>query len=76
MNKIQNNINNIKKIISSNRDISILAVTKTRTLDEINSAINAGIIHIGENYVEEAYEKYPYVTCANVKKTLHRASPE
>ncbi|CAG0954811.1 MAG: hypothetical protein MPEBLZ_00826 [Candidatus Methanoperedens nitroreducens] len=68
MNKIQNNINNIKKIISSNRDISILAVTKTRTLDEINSAINAGIIHIGENYVEEAYEKYPYVTCANVKK--------
>ena len=40
MNEIQNNIYNIKKIIDSNRDISILAVTKTRTLDEINSAIN------------------------------------
>jgi len=68
MNKIQNNINNIKKIISSDRDISILAVTKTRTLDEINSAINGGILHIGENYVEEAYEKYPYITSGNVKK--------
>ena len=68
MNEIQNNINNIKKIIDSNRDISILAVTKTRTLDEINSAINGGILHIGENYVEEAYEKYPYITSVNVKK--------
>ena len=68
MNEIQNNINNIKKIINSNRDISILAVTKTRTLDEINSAINGGIFHIGENYVEEAYEKYPYITSSNVKK--------
>lgn len=68
MNEIQNNINNIKKIINSSRDISILAVTKTRTLDEINSAIDGGILHIGENYVEEAYEKYPYITCANVKK--------
>ncbi|MFA4935181.1 MAG: YggS family pyridoxal phosphate-dependent enzyme [Candidatus Methanoperedens sp.] len=68
MNEIQNNINNIKKIIHSSRDISILAVTKTRTLDEINSAIDAGIIHIGENYVEEAYEKYPHITSVNVKK--------
>ena len=68
MNEIQNNINNIKKIINSNRDISILAVTKTRTLDEINSAINGGILHIGENYVEEAYEKYPHITSVNVKK--------
>ncbi len=68
MNEIQNNINNIKKIIDSNKDISILAVTKTRTLDEINSAIDGGILHIGENYVEEAYEKYPYITSANVKK--------
>ncbi|MFZ3382870.1 MAG: YggS family pyridoxal phosphate-dependent enzyme [Candidatus Methanoperedens sp.] len=68
MNEIQNNINNIKKIIDSNKDISILAVTKTRTLDEINSAIDGGILHIGENYVEEAYEKYPYITSVNVKK--------
>ena len=65
MNEIQNNI---RKLINSNRDISILAVTKTRTLDEINSAIDAGILHIGENYVEEAYEKYPHITSVNVKK--------
>jgi pyridoxal phosphate enzyme (YggS family) len=67
MNEIQNNINNIKKIINSNRDIAILAVTKTRTLDEIYSAIHGGILHIGENYVEEAYEKYPHIK-DNVKK--------
>lgn len=65
MDEIQNNV---RKLINSNMDISILAVTKTRTLDEINSAINAGIMHIGENYVEEAYEKYPYITSVNVKK--------
>ena len=68
MNEIQNNINNIKKNINSNREISILAVTKTRTLDEIYSAIQGGILHIGENYIEEAYEKYPHITSDTVKK--------
>jgi pyridoxal phosphate enzyme (YggS family) len=60
--------NNARKIINSNRNISVLAVTKTRTLDEIISAINAGIFQIGENYVEEAYEKYPYIHSVNIRK--------
>ena len=60
--------NNARKIINSNRNISVLAVTKTRTLDEIISAINAGIFQIGENYVEEAYEKYPYIHSVKIRK--------
>ena len=65
MDKIQNNA---RKMINYNRNISVLAVTKKRTLDEIISAINAGILHIGENYVEEAYEKYPLIPSVNIRK--------
>ena len=34
-------------------DILLCAVTKTRTVDEINRAIDAGITDIGENKVQE-----------------------
>jgi PLP dependent protein len=38
-------------------DITLVAVTKTRTLDEIREAVEAGITHLGENRVQEAAEK-------------------
>lgn len=37
--------------------VRILAVTKTRPRDEIVEALHAGLIDIGENYVQEAREK-------------------
>jgi len=46
----------------ANRDpeeITLVAVTKTRTPEEIESAYQAGIRHIGENRVEEAEVKQP-----------------
>ena len=38
--------------------VLLLAATKTRTVDEIMEAIDAGVNLIGENYVQEAYRKY------------------
>lgn len=41
---------------------SICAVTKTRPAEDAQSAINAGITNIGENRVQEAAEKFPFIT--------------
>lgn len=42
-------------------DILLCAVTKTRTAEEINSAIKAGITDIGENKVQEIMDKFDAV---------------
>lgn len=42
-------------------DVLVLAVTKTRTADEINEAIRCGITDIGENRVQELLSKYDMV---------------
>ena len=43
-------------------DITIVAVTKTRGVDEIAEAAWSGIVHFGENRVQEAAEKIPSVS--------------
>jgi len=53
---IQENIKRIKNQIPDS--VKLVAATKTRTPEEINEAINAGVIAIGENYVQEALQKY------------------
>jgi PLP dependent protein len=40
-------------------DITLIAVSKTRTLDDIKKLCDAGHIHFGENRVQEAAEKFP-----------------
>ena len=42
-------------------DITVMAVTKTHTADEINQVIEAGATDIGENRVQELLEKYESV---------------
>lgn len=42
-------------------DVLLIAVTKTRTPEEINAAIDAGITDIGENKVQELLDKYDKV---------------
>ncbi len=46
-------------------DVLLVAVTKTRTADEVTEAIRAGITDVGENRVQEAAAKKPLVplTC-------------
>ena len=48
---------NIKKILEElPAGVELVAAAKTRTADEIQAAIDAGITIIGENYVQEAEE--------------------
>lgn len=43
----------------SAHDVTLVAVTKTRSLAEIRAAHRAGVTHFGENRVEEAEDKLP-----------------
>ncbi len=53
---IAENVMNILKELPPG--VRLLAATKSRSVDEILEAINAGVDLIGENYVQEALEKY------------------
>ncbi|WP_432697250.1 YggS family pyridoxal phosphate-dependent enzyme [Marinobacterium sp. YM272] len=37
--------------------VQLLAVSKTRSADEVRSAVNQGLTHFGENYLQEALDK-------------------
>jgi pyridoxal phosphate enzyme (YggS family) len=73
MNYIDENIHelnhNIYKIAAeiglSGDSILLVAVTKTRSIEEINAAIDAGITDIGENKVQEIIDKYEKVKSVN-----------
>jgi len=66
MTNIEKNIENIRDKIEVSavkagkraEDITLIAVTKTRTPEEINEAIKLGIADIGENKVQEILDKY------------------
>lgn len=60
---IQNQINECceKNGIDYNK-IKLIAVTKTRNADEINRAIQAGALDIGENKVQEIMDKHQLVS--------------
>lgn len=69
MSHISDNIKQIKETILSaekrsegrSADVLLVAVTKTRSPEEINRAIEAGITDIGENRVQEIVDKYEKV---------------
>ena len=47
-------------------DVTLIAVSKTRTLDEIEAACRAGIRHLGENRIAEAENKRPLLELPGV----------
>lgn len=56
VNKIINNIINIRKIIQNN--ILLIVVSKGQSIDSIKTAYITGQKHFGENYVQELKNKY------------------
>ncbi|MBS3137721.1 YggS family pyridoxal phosphate-dependent enzyme [Candidatus Woesearchaeota archaeon] len=50
-----------------NRNITLVAVTKTRTSDEIQQLLLQGITHIAENKIQEVQEKFSTIP-QNVEK--------
>ncbi|MFC1552219.1 YggS family pyridoxal phosphate-dependent enzyme [Candidatus Latescibacterota bacterium] len=43
-------------------EVRLVAVTKTRTVDEIIEVVEAGVVHLGENRLQEASEKIPEIS--------------
>ena len=70
MNEISKNLENVKQRIAISAkkagktldEITLVAVSKTMPVNSINEAIEAGVINIGENRVQEAMEKFPKIT--------------
>lgn len=63
---------NVKALLEELKDgnaygekVTLVVATKTRTAEEINRAIRAGVTDIGENRVQEFREKYDAVCGAN-----------
>ncbi len=69
MEDIRKNLETIRNRISdaaescgrSANDVLLVAVSKTRTPEEINIAIDAGATDIGENKVQEIMDKYDHI---------------
>lgn len=69
MQNIKANIEKINKIKAvaaekvgrNGDDVLLVGVTKTRTVEELNAGIDAGLTDIGENKVQEIMDKYDFV---------------
>ena len=72
--KIANNLTKIRKKITATEkqfgrkenSVCLIAVSKTRKINEIIMAINENQRHFGENYCQEAIEKIKVITQPNV----------
>jgi hypothetical protein len=52
-------------------DVTLVAVTKQRSVEEIEPLIAAGVTDFGENRVQEAEQKWPALRAAHPLLTLH-----
>ncbi len=43
--------------VQSSKKVELIAVSKTRSTQEIQEAVDAGQVHFGENYLQESIEK-------------------
>ena len=76
MQTIQQQIDNIKnnKLLADG-NITILAASKGQSEARISQAIAAGIVHFGENRVQEAESKWPALRQAHPQIRLHLIGP-
>ena len=58
---LQENITDIISRLNRNDEITLVAVTKTHPVEIIETALQSGIEHIGENRVQEARRKIPFL---------------
>ena len=55
---IQSNIAQAKERVNAHQDVQIIAVTKEVDIDRTNEALEAGLVHLGENRPEGLTLKY------------------
>jgi pyridoxal phosphate enzyme (YggS family) len=70
MKTITQNLQTLKSSLEDKPQINIVVVTKTRSPEEIQEAIDAGATSIGENRVQEAELKFPKIQ--NIEKVEKR----
>lgn len=58
-------------LLSGGRKINLIAVSKTRSVDEIRSLLQAGHMDFGENYAQEVLEKWPQIKADFPRARLH-----
>ena len=51
-------LSDIKKFSSQNEPVTLVAVTKNHGVDVMREAIDCGVLHVGENRIQEAAEKF------------------
>jgi len=74
-NAIADNLNRVRERIAAAaerggrdpRQVTLVTVTKTRSLDEIRAAVDAGATDLGENYVQELVAKAEELDDASVR---------
>lgn len=49
------------------KNVRLVGVTKTVGIDKIKEAVNSGLTDIGENRVQEALDKFPFLKDLNLK---------
>ncbi len=54
--------NRLDKLGRTGEEICLIAVTKTQSVDAIDTALKAGVKHFGENKVQEAMRKLPLLS--------------
>jgi pyridoxal phosphate enzyme (YggS family) len=64
--EIEKSVKDILKAIPSH--VTLLAAAKTRSLEEVEAVIQAGVTHIGYNYVQEAL---PFIDSIGQRATWH-----
>jgi len=66
VNRIVKSVEKIRSTLPEN--VMLVAAAKTRTLEEVQAVIQAGITHIGYNYIQEAL---PIIQAVGDKATWH-----
>ncbi len=56
-----NILNLLSEVSELSKDVTVVAATKTQSVQIINKAIEYGITDIGENRVQELINKYPFI---------------
>ena len=59
----------------SPRDVQLIAVSKTKPVEEVKAALAAGQLVFGENRVQEALQKFPQLRDDNPNLELHLIGP-
>ena len=75
MSQIKKNLKKLREKIfkdTANDEVKIVAVTKTRSTNEIKEAISCGVTSVGENKVQEAEKKFQQLGVSVEKRFIGR----